>query len=102
MISTLKAGAESFDYSRFYKGKLLEKKPGFLRATFSVLTGSERRRFHLLIVSDILVSLLDILSLALLLWIVQFYLQPTQPHLISTLRGVFDKGSVVLIAVFFL
>ncbi|MGZ3881687.1 MAG: ATP-binding cassette domain-containing protein, partial [Flavisolibacter sp.] len=102
MISALRATSEAFFTSRPYVGWLSKKKPGFLRTTFSVLEAGERRHFSFLIASDIFISVVDILSLALLLWIVQFYLQPGAIHTIKFLsEDLASKNSVVLIAMFF-
>ncbi len=69
--------------------------------TWSVLNSREKKRFRLLSLLDILISLLDIISLALLLWIVQYYISPadTKPSFLPA--SLADKNSVALIAVFF-
>jgi ABC-type multidrug transport system fused ATPase/permease subunit len=73
-----------------------------LKNTLAVLDKKERKRFTLLIILDIIISIVDILSLALLLWIIQFYIQPDQskrllflPHWLS------DRNSIIFIALFF-
>src|SRR5205814_8430664 len=51
---------------------------------------------------DIVISLIDILSLALLLWIIKFYVQPEQTNNLPFLRGwLADKGSLLFITLFF-
>lgn len=56
----------------------------------------------MLIVLDIVISIIDILSLALLLWIIQFYIQPGDNKLLSLLPyWLTSKGSIWLIAIFF-
>ena len=71
-----------------------------LKNTWGVLTEKERKRFTILIILDIFISLVDILSLALLLWIIKFYIEPDHTSL-SFLRGVANRNSVLLIAIFF-
>ena len=52
---------------------------------------------------DIIISILDILSLALLLWIIQFYIQSGQNTSLSFLPGwLTDKNSIAFIAVYFI
>ncbi len=56
-----------------------------------------------LAILDIFISILDILSLALLLWIIRFYIQPGDNAKASILPGwLADKNSIALIAVFLL
>lgn len=70
--------------------------------TWLILDKKERKRFTLLIFLNIVISVIDIVSLALLLWIVQFYIQPADSKLLSYLPGwLADKTSVWLIAIFF-
>ncbi|WP_276501954.1 ATP-binding cassette domain-containing protein [Terrimonas pollutisoli] len=47
-----------------------------LKNTWRVLSQKEKKHFNILIMLDIFISILDIASLALLLWIIQFYIQP--------------------------
>ena len=73
-----------------------------LKNTLAVLDKKERKRFTLLIILDIIISIVDILSLALLLWIIQFYIQPDQNNKLSFLPNWMAKrDSVLFIAVFF-
>ena len=104
MISTLRAGAERFYNAGSITGAQPgKKKTNFLTGTFAVLTRAERKRFRLLIALDVFISIVDILSLALLLWIIRFYLQPGTFGPNSLLpTGVAEQGSFVLIAVFFI
>lgn len=52
---------------------------------------------------DIIISIADILALALLLWIIQFYIQPAQKSTLSFLPSwLFNRDSVSFIAVFVL
>lgn len=74
-----------------------------LKNTWAVLDKHEKKRFSFLIVFDLLINLLDILSLALLLWIIQFYIQPGKesnlPYLPGWLSG---RKAIWFIAFFFL
>src|SRR5688500_4183780 len=67
----------------------------------AVLTTKEKKQFSLLLLLDIFISIIDILSLVMLLWIIQFYIQPDDAKNLSFLpRWLADKGSVRLIAIF--
>lgn len=69
--------------------------------TWRILDKKEKKHFRLLIILDIAISILDILSLALLLWIIQFYIQPGDSRDISFLpQWLTNKNSVGIIAVF--
>lgn len=70
--------------------------------TLAILTQKEKRQFGILIVLDIVISLLDILFLVLLLWIIQFYIQPLQKAVFLLPGWLAGKNSVTLIAVFFI
>src|SRR4029078_800623 len=75
----------------------------YFRQAFSILTKAEKRHFRFLIVSDIFISIVDILSLAFLLTIIQFYVQPQRSVVFSFLPlWMLGKNSVSLIALFFL
>jgi len=70
--------------------------------TWAILTGKERKRFTFLVILDVLISIVDILSLIVLLWIVKFYIQPGAADRLSFLPGwLADRNSIVFIAVFF-
>ena len=73
-----------------------------LKHTWSVLEKEERKRFVVLSVLDIVISIIDILSLALLLWIIKFYIQPDENHLPFLPNWLADRQSVSFIAIFFL
>ena len=73
-----------------------------LKHTWSVLEKEERKRFIVLSVLDIVISVVDILSLALLLWIIKFYIQPEQNNFHFLPGWLADRHSVSFIAVFFL
>jgi len=66
-----------------------------------ILEPGEKKRFFLLSALDIIISIADVASLALLLWIVQFYIQPVQTHVPAFLPAwMSDSRSVALIAGF--
>jgi ABC-type bacteriocin/lantibiotic exporter with double-glycine peptidase domain len=74
-----------------------------LKNTWAVLDKRERKHFTGLIVLDIFISIVDIASLIVLLWIVQYYIQPndiTSPAFLPAWLG--DRNSIVFIAIFFL
>lgn len=74
-----------------------------LKNTWAVLNEKEKKHFTILIGLDIIISIIDILSLILLLRIIQFYIQPVSTSKLSFLDNwLTDKNSVVFIAVFFL
>lgn len=74
-----------------------------LKNTLAVLDKKEKKHFGMLILLDIFISIADILSLALLLWIIQFYIQPGQISKLSFLSRWMTAGNqAVFIAVFFL
>ena len=74
-----------------------------LKNTWTILEKKERARFMRLIALDIVISIVDILSLALLLWIIQFYIDPGASRYVNLLPSwLADKNSVWFIAVFFI
>jgi ABC-type multidrug transport system fused ATPase/permease subunit len=73
-----------------------------IKNIWTVLIEKERKRFVWLVILDLVISLLDIFSLFLLLWIVQFYIQPGANNHLSFLPSwLIDRNSVVFIALFF-
>jgi ABC-type bacteriocin/lantibiotic exporter with double-glycine peptidase domain len=72
-----------------------------LKNTWTILTKKERRRFSILILFDIIISIIDILSLALLLWIIKFYIEPGRTSLDFLPGWLTNKNSILFIAVFF-
>ena len=66
-----------------------------------MLNKSEKRQFSILLLLDIVISIFDILSLALLLWIIQFYIQPAKSSNPSFLSGWLANNPVLFIAIFF-
>lgn len=74
-----------------------------LKNTWAVLTKKEKNQFVILIILDIIISIVDILSLVLLLWIIQFYVHPDQKNILSHLPNwLTDKSSTLFITGFFL
>jgi ABC-type multidrug transport system fused ATPase/permease subunit len=79
------------------------KNRNIFKKTIAVLRPEEKRRFSFLMVLDVSISIVDILSLAFLLWIVQFYIQPSEARsLIFLPEWMQDKNSIAPIAVFLL
>ena len=72
-----------------------------LNNTWRILHRDEKKRFSLLILFDILISLLDILSLVILLLIVQFYIQGNSTKL-PFLQNLLTGRNPVFVIVFFL
>ena len=72
-----------------------------LKNTWAVLNKKEKQRFSILLLLDIVISIFDILSLALLLWIIQFYIQPAKNSNHSFLSGWLANNPVLFVAIFF-
>jgi ABC-type multidrug transport system fused ATPase/permease subunit len=73
-----------------------------LQKTWAVLSRKEKTEFTFLVLLDLLISIVDILSLVLLFWIIQFYIDPGEHAYLSILPGwVTDKNSIAFIAIFF-
>lgn len=73
-----------------------------LRNTWLILDKKEKKHFSILTILDIVISIIDIVSLALLLWIIQFYIQPGDSKILSFMPDwLAGKGSVWFIAIFF-
>jgi ABC-type multidrug transport system fused ATPase/permease subunit len=91
-------------FTQSKKQKVKERFAGknIFRDTLNILSHSERKRFWLLASLDVIINCIDIFSLVLLLWIVQFYIQPQQTELLSFLPAwLTDKNSITFIGVFF-
>src|ERR1700752_821712 len=71
------------------------------RNTWAVLTRMEKQQFSFLLVCDIVISVLDILALAALLWIIQFYIQPGKNEARAVLPEWLTNNTVLFIAIFF-
>lgn len=72
-----------------------------LKHTWSVLAKEEKNRFIVLSILDIVISVVDILSLAMLLWIIKFYIQPGQNNPSFLPDWLANRQSVLFIAIFF-
>ncbi|MGN6401904.1 MAG: ATP-binding cassette domain-containing protein [Flavisolibacter sp.] len=73
-----------------------------LKNTWAVLDQKEKKRFVVLSLCDISISIVDIASLALLLWIIQFYIQPDQTNKLSFLPAwLIGRNSFGFITIFF-
>ena len=67
------------------------------------MSGDERRKFSALIILDVLISVLDIVFLAFLIFVIHFYTQPGSTSSYTFLpKWFFDSNSLFLIATFFL
>lgn len=67
----------------------------------AVLDKKEKKHFFVLVLLDILISVLDILFLAVLLWIIQFYIQPDHSYSLSFLPAwLANRDSVLFITLF--
>jgi ABC-type multidrug transport system fused ATPase/permease subunit len=72
-----------------------------LRNTWGVLSGKEKKQFVMLGIFDIVISIVDILSLALLLWIIKFYIEPVHSSPTFLPTWLANRDSVSFIAAFF-
>ena len=73
-----------------------------LKKILGVLEKKERKHFFVLLLLDVIVNIVDIVFLAGLLWIIQFYIQPQHSSQLSFLpRWLAGSDSVLFIAVFF-
>jgi len=73
-----------------------------LKDSWKVLQANERKQFVILSLLDIVISVIDILSLALLLWIIRFYIQPGQGGVKFLPAWLANKTSVWYIGIFFI
>src|SRR5687767_13135277 len=71
------------------------------RNTWSILNETEKQQFGVLLLLDVVISIFDILSLAALLWIIQFYIQPDKNSGLSVLPAWLANNPVLFIAIFF-
>lgn len=70
--------------------------------TLNILSHAEKKGFWLLAALDVMINCIDIVSLALLLWIVQFYIEPQQNRLFNFWDSwLLNKNSIAFIAIFF-
>jgi ABC-type multidrug transport system fused ATPase/permease subunit len=74
-----------------------------LKHTWAILDKKEKKQFVGLTALDIIISIADILSLALLLYIIRFYIQGDNQDNLSFLPSwLTEKNSIWLISLFFL
>ena len=74
-----------------------------LKYIFLVLTPAEKRQFWIQIILNILISIADIATLAILLVVINFYINNSGGIALDFLPAwMLDPGSVTLIAVFFI
>jgi len=72
-----------------------------LKNILAILDKREKKQFGILIVLDLFINVADILSLAVLLWIIQFYIQPEHKNNLSFLPlWLLNRSSVLFIAIF--
>jgi ABC-type multidrug transport system fused ATPase/permease subunit len=73
-----------------------------LQQTLAILTGREKKRLRSLVAQTVLISVADIASLVLLLYIIDFYTRTTDSPLANWLPGwLLSKQSAFLILFFF-
>ena len=71
--------------------------------TWTILNKNERHSFTRLAILDILISIIDILSLAILLWIIRYYIQPSDGQTLGILPSWINKQDPALvISIFFI
>jgi ABC-type multidrug transport system fused ATPase/permease subunit len=74
-----------------------------IKNTIAILNRKERRKLGMLIILDIIISIADIGFLALLLFVIHFYTQPSRINKFYFLpEWILDHNSLLLIALFFL
>jgi ABC-type bacteriocin/lantibiotic exporter with double-glycine peptidase domain len=103
MISVLTSATNAFfKTQRDVHNRAVNPPANFFKRVVSSLTRKEKSAFCLLILSDIVISVVDVLSLALLLGIIQFYIQPGKNNFISFLpTWMLDRNSIFLASIFF-
>src|SRR6266496_288727 len=72
-----------------------------LKNIWTILTSKEKKKFSMLVIQDILISLADIVFLAFLLFIIQFYSQPGSIRSSFLPSWLSDRNSLMLIIIFF-
>lgn len=71
-----------------------------MQTILAVLDKKEKKQFCQLSILDIFISIIDILSLAILLWIIKSYIQPAHDNLSFLPGWIFGNSPVMLFAVF--
>jgi ABC-type multidrug transport system fused ATPase/permease subunit len=103
MISLVASISDALLKPKLRLVKPIVLKKNIFKKTVAILNGRERRRFVFLMLLDVIISIVDIFSLALLLWIVQFYIQSAGAGVLSFFKvWIPHKNSIAPIAVFFL
>ena len=75
----------------------------YLKNIAAILAPAEKKRFTTLIILNLAISIADIVSLALLVYIINFYTQPAGEPIPSFLPGwLFNRSSIALILLFFI
>jgi ABC-type multidrug transport system fused ATPase/permease subunit len=101
MISLVASISDALLKPKYRLAKPLVLKKNIFRKIIAVLNGREKRRFSFLMLLDVFISIVDILSLVLLLWIVQFYIQSAGAGALFFFKGwIPDKNSIAPIAIF--
>ncbi|HSU27250.1 MAG TPA: hypothetical protein VLJ68_02635 [Chitinophagaceae bacterium] len=73
-----------------------------IRNIWQVLDPGEKKRFGALVILDVIINMADILALATLLWIIQFYIHPGKDTSNTFLSGwLAGKNAWLFIALFF-
>ena len=103
MISAVTSASDKFFKLGTVSTKpFLPKRKNLFGRILVVLTPVERKRFCILAVSDVVISFVDILSLAFLICVIQFYIRPSQSKLLLFLPSwLVNRQSIILIAIFF-
>ena len=71
--------------------------------TLAVLDQKEKKQFGILTILDIFINVVDILSLAALLYLIQFYIQPANSNTLHYLpQWLTDKNSIAPVGIFVL
>lgn len=73
-----------------------------LKNTWVILDKKEKRKFVILILLGVAISIADILALISLLWIINYYIQPGGDVVSFLPAELADKESILLIAAFFI
>lgn len=94
--------SKTFATSKKETAKKVITGKNIFKDALNILSYHEKKRFWLLSGVDVIISGVDIFSLALLLWIVQFYIHPQQSKSLNYLPAwLANKNSITFIAVFF-
>src|SRR4029079_12355861 len=100
MFSVASAADSFFRHRAGVAGTSSAKRKSVFYSTFLLLDQRERRQFVFLSVLDVLISVIDILSLAVLLWIIQLYIQPAVNRSFFLFPEWVHKNPVAFIGLF--